>query len=88
VRSLSGRHEVKHAVLPTVPCKVRLEATVLRGAKVLTTIRTGLAAVTPGDMYFVTWKATARRETLSFCVRAWDAAGNVSAPSCAPLRIL
>jgi hypothetical protein len=68
--------------------KVRLEATVLRGAKVLTTIRTGLAAVTPGDMYFVTWKATARRETLSFCVRAWDAAGNVSPPSCAPLRIL
>jgi len=67
--------------------KVRLEATVLRGAKVLTTIRTGLAAVTPGDTYYITWKSTAKRETLSFCVRGWDAAGNVSAPSCAPLRI-
>jgi hypothetical protein len=62
---------------------------VRRGGQVIATVRTALARITNGDIYYSTWRApTGASATLSFCVVAWDPSGNQSTPSCAGLHII
>jgi hypothetical protein len=61
---------------------------VFRNGRLLWTYFTELAPSRAGVVYWVPWEAAyglGRR--LRFCVKAWDGAGNASAPSCAPLRV-
>ena len=58
------------------------------GGRLLWTYRTALAPSEAGVVYWVPWHAPRGIGTrLRFCVRAWDEAGNASAPSCAVLRL-
>ncbi|HEX2110737.1 MAG TPA: S8 family serine peptidase [Gaiellaceae bacterium] len=60
---------------------------VFRAGRVLRTLTTPLSLRETGRTYYVFWRAPRRALRLRFCVQAWDAARNASAPSCAPLRI-
>lgn len=66
----------------------RERVTIRHAGKVMATIRTALSRITSGRTYFVTWRAPRTAPaSLSFCVVAYDPAGNQSAPSCAQLRL-
>ena len=68
----------------------REDVTVYRGKTVLARVRSPLNAAEREVLYyFVSWRAPKRLApgALRFCVRAADAAGNASRPSCASLRI-
>jgi hypothetical protein len=68
--------------------RTREEITVLRGRRVLATRRTKLGSRNVTSIYSQRWRVPTNISTrLRFCVRAWDAAGNRSAKSCAPLAI-
>ncbi len=60
----------------------------VRGRTVITLIRRPLAATAAREVHAVAWRVPRRVSApLRFCVRAWDAAGNASAESCARLRL-
>lgn len=68
----------------------RETVTVKRGRRVLATVRGRLDAADADVLYyFVTWRVpkTLPKSTLTFCVQAFDAAGNSSSQSCASLRL-
>jgi uncharacterized repeat protein (TIGR01451 family) len=69
----------------------REEVTIYRRGRRLKRIASSLDAADARAVvyYFVTWKVPKKipRGVLRFCVRATDAAGNRSRPSCAPLRV-
>lgn len=71
--------------------KAREELAVRKGGTVLLRHATKLHAVQKdlkfSGGFFTRWVAPDTAGTLTFCVRAWDAAGNASRESCAPLRI-
>ena len=68
--------------------KTREEITVLRGPRLLATKRTKLGPRKVTSIYSQSWRVPAGVSgKLRFCVRAWDAAGNSSAKSCASLAI-
>jgi serine protease AprX len=67
--------------------KTRERIRVYRGRRVIRTIATPLSTREAGRTYYVFWRAPRRPQLLRFCVQAWDANGNASARSCAPLRI-
>jgi hypothetical protein len=59
---------------------------ILRGREVLDEVDTSLSQSKAGQRYSVQWASwPAVVGTVSFCVVSFDAAGNMSAPSCAPL---
>jgi hypothetical protein len=60
---------------------------VFRAGRMLRTLTKPLSLRETGRTYSVLWRAPRRALRLRFCVQAWDAARNASAPSCAPLRI-
>jgi hypothetical protein len=60
---------------------------VYRRGRVLRALATPIARREAGRSHYVYWRAPRRPMRLRFCVRAWDAARNASALSCAPLRI-
>ena len=60
---------------------------VYRGKKVLRTLSVPLSTREAGRTYYVFWRAPKKPARLRFCVEAWDANGNKSAPRCASLRI-
>ena len=57
------------------------------GRRLIAVKRAALAETQGGQVYFVRWQVPRKASRLRFCVRAWDAAGNRSAPSCAALRV-
>lgn len=71
--------------------KAREQLTVRKRGTVLFRHATKLHAVQKdlkfSGGFFARWVAPDTPGTLTFCVRAWDAAGNASRESCAPLRI-
>ena len=68
--------------------RTREEITVLRGRRLIATKRTKLGSRKVTSIYSQSWRVPASVSgKLRFCVRAWDAAGNYSAKSCAPLAI-
>ena len=68
--------------------RAREEITVLRGRRLIATKRTKLGPRKVTSLYSQSWRVPASVSgKLRFCVRAWDAAGNSSAKSCAPLTI-
>jgi hypothetical protein len=68
--------------------RTREDITVLRGRRLVATKRTKLGSRKITSIYSQTWRVPANVSgKLRFCVRAWDAAGNASAKSCAPLAI-
>jgi hypothetical protein len=68
--------------------KTREEIKIRRGGRVLATKRVRLGPRSLTRIYAATWRVPPDLlGTLKFCVRAWDAAGNRSAPSCARLTI-
>ena len=67
---------------------VRITETVKKGARNVTTIRTGYTRTKPNTTYFLLWKPPPRLVgALQHCVQAFDRAGNKSASSCAKLTI-
>jgi hypothetical protein len=60
---------------------------IFRAGRMLRTLTTPLSLRETGRTYYVLWRPPRRALRLRFCVQAWDAARNASAPSCAPLRI-
>ncbi|MGB2952585.1 MAG: hypothetical protein WBB74_04235, partial [Gaiellaceae bacterium] len=64
------------------------QISIYRRSTVLRAFRRALRATDDFTAYWITWRAPKRPASLRFCVRATDAAGNRSALSCAPLRIL
>ena len=68
--------------------RTREEITVLRGRRLIATKRIRLGSRKVTSIYSQSWRVPASVSgKLRFCVRAWDAAGNPSAKSCAPLAI-
>ena len=68
--------------------KTREEIRVLRGSQLLTVMRTKLGLRNVAAIYTARWRVPTQAQSgLRFCVRAWDAAGNRSAPSCSALKI-
>jgi len=68
--------------------QTRERLTVRRFGRRLATIRTKLGAADPMRRYFATWRVPRRvRRPLTFCVRAFDAAGNASSRDCARLTL-
>jgi hypothetical protein len=67
--------------------RTRERVRVYRGTRVLRTLAVPLSTREAGRTYYVFWRAPRRAMRLRFCVEAWDASGNTSAKSCAPLRI-
>jgi hypothetical protein len=68
--------------------RAREEIRVLRGSRQLAVLRTRLGTRSVTKIYARTWRVPANvTGKLRFCVRAWDAAGNRSAQSCAGLVI-
>jgi hypothetical protein len=68
--------------------RTREEITVLRGRRLIATKRTKLGSRKVTSIYSQSWQVPASISgKLRFCVRAWDAAGNSSTKSCAPLAI-
>jgi len=68
--------------------RTREEITVLRGRRLIATKRIKLGSRKVTSIYSQSWRVPASVSgKLRFCVRAWDAAGNPSAKSCAPLAI-
>ena len=66
--------------------KAREEIRVLRGGKLVATIKVPLGARSGTKIYGRAWRVPKRFTGASrFCVRAWDAAGNRSPQSCAAL---
>ncbi|MFN2467700.1 MAG: S8 family serine peptidase [Gaiellaceae bacterium] len=67
---------------------VRITETVKKGARRVTTIRTGYTRTKPNTTYFLLWKPPPTLVgALQHCVQAFDRAGNRSASSCAKLTI-
>lgn len=67
--------------------RTRESATVYAGSKELVEIRGAMHALDPDTLYyFLTWQKAAAAAS-RFCVTSTDPTGNVSKPSCAPLRI-
>jgi hypothetical protein len=64
-------------------------ATVLKGARVLTTLKTRLVRVAPTKPVAIRWKApqSLPEKGVRICVVASDAAGNRSAKNCGPLTV-
>jgi hypothetical protein len=68
--------------------RTKEELTVFRGSRALAVKRTRLGARNGTRLYVQTWRVPSSVSgPLKFCVRAWDAAGNRSARSCARLTI-
>jgi hypothetical protein len=68
--------------------RAREEVTLHRGGRMLAKVRTRLGVRGVTKIYAASWRVPANVVgTLRFCVRAWDAAGNRSAQSCARLAI-
>ena len=68
--------------------RTREEITVLRGRRLVATKRIKMGSRKVTSIYSQSWRVPASVSgKLRFCVRAWDAAGNSSAKSCAPLAI-
>jgi hypothetical protein len=68
--------------------RAREEITIRRGRRVLATRRTVLGARGAATIRVATWRVPKNvGGPLRFCVRAWDEAGNGSAPSCARLTL-
>lgn len=64
--------------------KATVTAGVFRSGRLIKSF--GSQEVTNGG-YYAKWRAPATRRTLSFCVAAQDATGNVARTSCAPVRV-
>jgi hypothetical protein len=62
------------------------QVSVFRGHSLLTKLGRNLRPTDDASAYWVAWRAPRRSFVGRFCVRATDAAGNVSS-SCATLRI-
>lgn len=61
---------------------------VKKGTRTLGTVKTKLHPAVSGKTYVAAWKVPATMKgALQFCVQAFDATGNASAQSCAPLRV-
>ncbi len=57
-------------------------------AKVIATFQTRLLPIINGGVYYATWKSQPTAPAVSsFCVTAFDPAGNESQPSCATLHL-
>jgi hypothetical protein len=67
----------------------RAQVTVSRRGRTIFSAATLLVPVNPVRVAYVLWRpqAALRPGTLRFCVRATDAAGNRSAPSCSTLTL-
>lgn len=66
----------------------REQIRVLRGGRMLWTRTTRPQRLDESAIYHVVWRAPgSARGRVRFCVRAWDADGNGSAPSCARLTL-
>jgi hypothetical protein len=64
-------------------------ATIVRGSRVLKTLRTKLVRVTPIKPVVIPWKVpqTLPEKDVRVCVRASDAAGNRSTKNCGPVTV-
>ncbi|MDX6425724.1 MAG: hypothetical protein QOD52_1129, partial [Gaiellaceae bacterium] len=64
-------------------------ATVKHGSTVVGSASTGFGPVAAGSVYYVGWHVPVKfaKGSYSFCVVAYDRAGNRSAQSCAPLAL-
>jgi hypothetical protein len=64
-------------------------ATIVNGSRVVATVKTKLARVTPTKPVVIRWKAprSLPKKGVRVCVRASDAAGNRSAKNCGPLTV-
>ena len=64
-------------------------ATIVSGSRVVATVKTKLARVTPTKPVAIRWKApqSLPKKGVRVCVRASDAAGNRSAKNCGPLTV-
>jgi subtilisin family serine protease len=69
--------------------EVRLNDTVKKGARTITTLRTGFAATKRGTTYYILWTKPPATlvGALTHCVQSFDRTGNKSKVSCAPLTI-
>jgi hypothetical protein len=68
--------------------RAREEVTISRRSRLLAKVRIRLGARSVTKIYAASWRVPANVVgSLRFCVRAWDAAGNRSAQSCARLTI-
>lgn len=68
--------------------EVRLADTIKKGARTITTLKTGFAATRRGATYYILWKPPASLfGALTHCVQAFDRTGNKSTVSCAALTI-
>jgi hypothetical protein len=67
----------------------REQVSVRRGASVVATIWSRLGPAESARVYFVVWRIPKAfgRQSLSFCLRSYDEAGNRSNRSCAPLDV-
>lgn len=69
--------------------EVRINDTIKRGTRTITTLRTGFAATRRGTTYYILWTKppAALVGALTHCVQAFDRTGNKSKVSCASLTI-
>jgi hypothetical protein len=61
---------------------------IFRGGRRVAVLQTPFAPSGPGVTFWATWRVPAAgRGRWTFCIRAWDPAGQAAARRCAPLRI-
>jgi hypothetical protein len=69
--------------------RTREQVRVYRGSTSIFQVTTGVRVTSPSRTYTASWQAPLKplRGSLRFCVRAWDATGNLSERSCASLSV-
>ncbi len=83
-----ARVNLRYRVWDQFSTKTRERITIKDRARVIRTLASRLSRSKEGVVYTFAWKTPANLTgTFSFCVEAWDASGNKSKPSCAPLRL-